>query len=144
MSYSRIYGLWAAMVSRATDADKYPDYAGRGISMCPDWKDFSAFYQDMSDGYSDEATLDRVDVNGDYTKENCRWTTLSIQAFNKRMDARNTSGKTGVRFHEKSGKWEAKIGKDNKSIWLGRFDSFEDAVAAREEAEIKYFGCNKQ
>lgn len=144
LSRSRIYRLWVAMVRRATKVEDYPNHAGRGISMCPEWKDFSAFHRDMADGYSDEATLDRIDVDGNYTKENCRWTTLSLQAFNKRLDARNTSGKTGVRLDEKSGKWEAKIGKDSKSIWLGRFDSFEDAVAAREEAEIKYFGCNKQ
>lgn len=143
LSGSRIYKLWNAMFSRVRYPERYENHAGRGIGSCPEWFVFENFYTDMGDSYTEQASLDRIDVNGDYCKDNCRWTTGSVQNFNKRMDARNTSGKTGVRFHEPTGKWEAKIQKEGKSIWLGRFDDFDSAVEARKLAELKYFGFTK-
>lgn len=143
MSYTRIYKLWAAMFSRSSYPERYENHAGRGIKHCEDWDSFENFYEDMHEGYTEDSSLDRIDNNGNYCKENCRWTNVSIQNFNKRMDHRNTSGKSGVRFHEPTGKWEARIGKDGKSIWLGRFYSYESAVEARELAEMEYFGFTK-
>lgn len=143
MSGSRIYTLWNAIYSRVRYPERFPNHAGRGIGMCDTWGKFENFYSDMSGGYEDHLELDRIDVEGDYCKENCRWVDKSTQAFNKRLDKNNQSGKTGVYLDEKTGRWDAKIGKDGKSIYLGRFETFEGAVKAREEAEIKYFGFNK-
>lgn len=55
-------------------ASRYESYGGRGIKVCAAWeKDFLSFYSDMADGYSKGLQLGRIDTNGDYCKENCRW-----------------------------------------------------------------------
>lgn len=61
-------------------------YGGRGIAVCDDWKDnFKAFYDwAMANGYADNLTIDRIDVNWCYCPNNCRWVSMKEQASNKR------------------------------------------------------------
>lgn len=76
---------WLAMRRRCYDINyvSYPNYGGRGIKVCDRWKDdFEAFYTDMGDR-PDGCSLDRIDVNGNYTPENCKWSTRSEQQTNK-------------------------------------------------------------
>lgn len=63
----------------------YDRYGGRGISVCEEWNSFDPFYEwAMEYGYTDSLTIDRVDVDGDYTPTNCRWSTYIEQNNNKR------------------------------------------------------------
>ena len=85
------YNSWRAMIQRCTNSRNkfYWDYGGRGIKVCPEWlESFAAFYADMGDR-PEGKTLDRKAVDGDYTKENCRWATGTQQALNKRPKIRD-------------------------------------------------------
>jgi hypothetical protein len=85
---SRIYGIYYGMISRCynQNATHYENYGGRGIFICKDWlDDFMNFYNwSLANGYRDDLTLDRIDVNGNYQPSNCRWVTMKEQGFNKR------------------------------------------------------------
>jgi hypothetical protein len=67
--------------------DRFSDYGGRGITICEEWLEFSKFLSDMGDRPSG-TTLDRIDCNIGYNKDNCRWTDPKTQANNRRRTAR--------------------------------------------------------
>lgn len=80
------YDIWVAMRFRCNNPNdkSYPSYGGRGIKVCEDWQKFENFIRDMGYRPGKEYSLDRIDVNGNYCKENCRWATTEQQANNKR------------------------------------------------------------
>ena len=140
------YFTWNGMIQRCTNEKSlaYSHYGARGIKVCSKWlESFENFYEDMGER-PEGMTLDRIDVDGDYCKENCRWSDKSTQGFNKRIAPNNTSGRTGVYWHKMAEKWMASISVNGKSIHLGLHNSFEDAVKAREDAELEYYGVIKE
>lgn len=142
MTKTKIYNSWRGMKERCDNPNnkRYSSYGARGITYDSKWVTFDGFYSDMGSSYVESFELDRIDVNGNYCKENCRWVTESEQAYNQRKRTDNKSGKTGVGYHKKNKKWTAFIRVNDEQIYLGSFEYFEDAVKAREEAEIKYYG----
>lgn len=92
MSTTRIYNTFKHMWDRCTNVNNkhYKDYGGRGINVCDEWKSFDKFWEDMKEGYKHNLSLDRINNDGNYCKENCRWATQTQQGNNTRTNTHIT------------------------------------------------------
>lgn len=91
------YRIWASMKSRCFNIKStgYKNYGGRGITVCEKWLKFEGFIEDMGKKPFSDAQIDRIDNNGNYCKENCKWSTRKEQQKNNRYNVKVIDVKTG-------------------------------------------------
>jgi hypothetical protein len=135
LSNTKLYEVWGAIKNRTLNPKnkQYNDYGGRGITICEEWLDIHNFYNwAMSNGYEEDKglSIDRIDNDGNYEPSNCRWTTSTIQTRNQRIPKNNTSGYKGVNYHKSTGKYQARISVNKKSIYLGLYPTAEEGAIA--------------
>lgn len=111
---------WKNMIQRTSDpnSSSYANYGGRGITVCERWREpnglgFANFAADMGLAFREELTLDRIDFNGPYSPENCRWVTPTEQARNRRSNRLLTfQGQTKT-----LAEWADLTGLRSRAIW---------------------------
>ena|SRR3990167_5926337 len=134
LSKSPIYDCWIAMKARCLNPQhpEYNSYGGRGIKVSPLWvNNFELFLKDVGQKPYKYSTLDRIDNDGDYEPNNCRWISIQKQQQNRR----DNGIVVGVNFEKSRNKWRATITRFRKKYFLGRYNKFEEAVSARLKAE---------
>lgn len=135
----REYHSWNCMKNRCNNSNlkEYKNYGGRGITYDPKWETFEGFYEDMGER-PENTSLDRIDVNGNYCKENCRWATKEEQQRNQRVHQRED---VGIIFDDKhpTCKYSVGISYKNKR-YANRFKTFEEAKEWRKRKEIELWG----
>lgn len=110
---------------------RYIHYGARGIAVCERWRLFANFQADMGEK-PDGLTLDRIDNDGNYEADNCRWVDYTTQNYNKRAQHNNRTGQTGVHFNNRLGKYMAYGHKAGKKFQLYWGADFSAACAARQ------------
>jgi len=143
-----IYQTWFAMKSRCSntrDAFVCSVYKDRNITVCEKWLSFSGFFEEMGDSHIEGYSIDRIDNDKGYFKDNCRWADKTTQAYNQRKQVTNTSGKTGVHWDKKSNKWRVKftIPRTTKIV-VAWFRYLWDAVIYRMQLEQEHYGYVKE
>lgn len=95
LRYTRLYSIWKGIKTRCNNLNNhaYKNYGARGIKVCEEWSTFLPFYEwAMANGYEEHLTIDRIDVDGDYEPQNCRWATMQEQLNNTRVNRFITIG----------------------------------------------------
>lgn len=135
MTGTKEYLAWENMKARASNPDS-PWYSN--VPLCDEWRDsFETFFADVGPAPGPEYSIDRIDPHGGYEPGNCRWATPAMQSRNQRW----RNGKCpGVKRTPTGDKWVAEIRAGGYYQYVGTFEFYEDAVAARLDAEVKLWG----
>lgn len=131
---SPTYICWMNMKARCLNAQnpRYKDYGERGITVCAKWLTFEGFLEDMKDKPCnvDVISIERIDNNKGYYKENCYWATAAEQGKNKRDYKNNTTGYRNISMHH--GRFRVEFRRNGKLILKGDYLKVEDALTAKE------------
>ena len=138
MKKHRFYATYRNMMKRCYTKSNpaYKHYGERGISVCEEWQDIIKFVAWADSTYIEGYTLDRIDNAGNYEPSNCRWVDATTQAINQRMMKNNTTGYVGV-YGARDNRWESRLTFNKVDIFLGRFNTIEEAAQARDNYIIE-------
>ena len=137
---TRLYNTWQSMKQRCStpSVSCYKYYGGRGIKVCEEWQKFEPFYHwAINNGYADNLTIDRINVNGNYEPSNCRWITLKEQQMNTRRNHYITLNGETKTLKE----WAEQLGINHTTL-LGRLNypnwSIEEALTIPKGGKQKW------
>lgn len=131
-SKTRLYRIWGGIIRRTEDSNRkeYADYGARGIRMCAEWRNDFADFQKwaLENGYTDLLSIDRIDPDGNYCPDNCRWVGKFQQENNKRANlilTINGESKTAAEWSNISGIPAYQIRKRKRNGWTDEKAVFE-------------------
>ena len=130
---ARLYDIWRGIRQRCDNpkASGYLDYGGRGIKVCLDWYDYLIFREwAISLGYTENLSIERRNVDKNYTPENCYWADVTTQACNKRKRVGTSTDYIGVAPNRKN--WQAYVSYKGKRNSLGTYPTQEEAARVRD------------
>lgn len=136
LSTHPLYRVWTSIRARCyretETAFKY--YGARGIGVCEEWRNsFDSFFEWAEPRWEKGLSLDRINTNGDYEPDNCRFTTMGVQALNRRVKRGNSSGITGVSWNKEQRKWAANGSAGGEKVFLGYYNTKSAAKVARQK-----------
>lgn len=113
----------------------YEKYGGRGIKICTEWLNDPKKFFDwaIKNGYKEGLSIDRIDVNGNYEPDNCRWADNETQCLNQRIRKDNKTGHKGIYYSE--GVYRVQIRRNKKRYYFGSYKTLPEAVKVLEEAK---------
>lgn len=141
LSRSPEYKCWLDMIQRCQNKKNraYHNYGARGITVSEHWgSSFSNFIKDMGTRPSQKHSLDRIDNNKGYFKENCRWSLRSEQQRNQRP--RHNKKYKGTYYVKKLKKYVARIWVDGRCIYIGSYSTEKDAGTAYKLKYESFYG----
>ena len=133
-----LYTTWKSMRDRCLcpTNEKYDRYGGRGITICDRWSDFALFLEDMGERPPGH-TLDRVDNDGNYEPDNCRWATPAQQTSNQRLTCFTSSNPHRCIYPLKSGYHIAITLVPKTTVHRKSFNTLQEAIDYRDECDYE-------
>lgn len=136
---TRLYVKWTSMKSRCYNSNNkdYPKYGGRGIIVVDEWKHNPVAFVNYCmtlDGWDDESLeLDRINTNGNYERNNIRFTTELIQSRNKNVYNNNKTGYSGIFYIRGKNKYRAEVSLEDNAYWIKVYNTLPDAIDGRND-----------
>lgn len=131
----KLHITWKGIIQRCTNPTHkdYKDYGGRGITVCKEWLNVENFIDDMIKTYQSGLSIDRINPNGNYEPNNCRWATKTTQSRNTRLlRIDNTTGYRGIVAVKGTTRFVARI-RVNKKIYIGTYNTAIEAAQAYDQ-----------